>query len=63
MDTLALFNFIAERERIRCRRAAGEPPPWTADPILREWSFTNVRREDDRVTRWVATAASRSRET
>jgi alpha-glutamyl/putrescinyl thymine pyrophosphorylase clade 1 len=49
----ALLEFIAERELIRGRRAAGEPPPWTADPILREWSFTNVRREDDRVTRWI----------
>src|SRR5262249_5356968 len=55
MDTTALFKFIAERELIRRRRAAGEPPPWTADPILHAWSFTNVRREDDRVTRWVAT--------
>ena len=46
--------FIGERERIRIRRANGDPPPWTDDPILREWSFCNVRREDDRVTRWIA---------
>ena len=49
-----LLYFIGERERIRIRRANGEPPPWTDDPILREWSFCNVRREDDRVTRWIA---------
>jgi hypothetical protein len=55
MDTTALLNFIAERERIRRRRAAGSLAPWTDDPVLRTWSFTNVRREDDRVTRWVAT--------
>jgi 5-hmdU DNA kinase-like protein len=55
MDASALLNFIAERELIRRRRAAGEPMPWTNDPILQTWSFTNVRREDDRVTRSVAT--------
>lgn len=55
MDTSALLNFIAERELIRCRRATGLPAPWTDNPILQTWSFTNVRREDDRATRWVAT--------
>src|SRR5262249_28535483 len=55
MDTSQLIYFISEREAIRLRRAAGAPAPWTNDPILREWSFTNVRREDDRVTRWVVT--------
>jgi alpha-glutamyl/putrescinyl thymine pyrophosphorylase clade 1 len=34
--------------------AEGAPPPWTEDPILQKYSFTNVRREDDRVTRWIA---------
>jgi hypothetical protein len=55
MDRSQLIYFISEREAIRHRRAASEPPPWTADPILQTWSFTNIRREDDRVTRWVAT--------
>ena len=54
MNTDSLMYFIAERESIRRRRATGAPPPWTDDPILREWSFCNVRREDDRVTRWIA---------
>src|SRR5438128_138100 len=49
-----LLYFIAEREEIRRRREAGEPPPWTDDPVMREWRFCNVRREDDRVTRWIA---------
>jgi hypothetical protein len=55
MNTTALLKFIAEREKIRLRRSAGQPAPWTDDPILQDWSFTNVRREDDRVTLWVAT--------
>jgi hypothetical protein len=53
-DTMQLLHFIAEREQIRIRRANGEPKPWTDDKILGTWSFCNVRREDDRVTRWVA---------
>ena len=53
MDISDLLYFIAEREGIRRRRILGHRPPWTSDPILRAWSFTNVRREDDRTTRWV----------
>ena len=48
-----LLYFIGERESIRIRRANGEPP-WTDDQIFRENRFCNVRREDDRVTRWIA---------
>ena len=46
-----LFQYMIERENIRRRKEAGEPGPWTDDPILREYSFTNVRRSDDRTTR------------
>ena len=46
------FAFARERENIRLRREAGHPWPWTEDPILREYRFCNVYREDDRVTRW-----------
>jgi alpha-glutamyl/putrescinyl thymine pyrophosphorylase clade 1 len=52
---MTLLHWIKEREAIRLRRAAGESRPWTKDPILAEWSFCNVRREHDRVTRWIAT--------
>jgi hypothetical protein len=45
--------FVTSRWNIHLRRAAGQPPPWTADPILLKYKFTNVLREDDRVTRWV----------
>ena len=46
-----LFTYMLERENIRRRKEAGDPAPWTDDPILREFSFTNVRRSDDRTTR------------
>ena len=45
------WAYVHERECIRLRRAAGAPPPWTDDPVLQEWKFTNVRREHDRTTR------------
>jgi alpha-glutamyl/putrescinyl thymine pyrophosphorylase clade 1 len=53
MNTATLVDFICEREAIFQRREAGQPWPWTDDPILRDWSFCNVRREHDRVTRWI----------
>lgn len=45
--------FITERWAIHQRRLKGQPPPWTADPIFLQYKFTNVLREDDRVTRWI----------
>ena len=49
-----LVAFIVEREAVRQRRAAGQAWPWTEDPILAEYRFCNVRREDDAVTMWIA---------
>lgn len=49
-----LYEWMNERERIRIKKDAGEKAPWTDDPILREFSFCNVFREDDRVTRWIS---------
>ena len=54
MTAANLIRWIQERENVRIRRATGAPKPWTDDPILQAWSFCNVRREDDRVTRWIA---------
>lgn len=56
-----LVKFIAEREATRFRYDnkmpldnVGGRPVWTEDTILAEYRFCNVRREDDRVTRWIA---------
>lgn len=48
-----LLYWAKERESIRLKRAAGLPPPWTDDPILRQYRFCNVRRLDDRVSQWL----------
>lgn len=49
-----LVDFIAERENVRLRKEAGAPKPWTKNPILQDFRFCNVHREDDKVTRWIA---------
>lgn len=51
MRAEAFFNFMIERERVRLRKEAGLPRPWTDDQILRSYKFTNVKRTDDRTTR------------
>jgi len=50
----ALVHWVRERELIRVQKDRGEPFPWTDDKILRTYRFCNVRREDDRVTVWIA---------
>ncbi len=49
-----LFKFMHERHRIYCLRQQGKPKPWTKDPILQCYKFTNVYRELDTVTQWIA---------
>jgi hypothetical protein len=47
------LDFVMERERVRLRREAGDSFPWTNDPILAAYSFCNIRRDHDRVTKWI----------
>ena len=47
------WRFAAERQEIFFRRIAGAAPPWTADPILREFKFTNAYRASDRVSQYL----------
>jgi len=48
-----LAYWMIERERVRQCKEAGQLKPWSLDPIFRTTYFCNVRREDDRVTRWI----------
>jgi hypothetical protein len=45
--------WITEREAIRLHREEGEGQPWTDDFILNTYRFCNVRRMDDKVSRWL----------
>lgn len=47
------WRFAAERQAIFFKRQAGTPPPWTGDPILREYKFTNAYRASDRVSQFL----------
>lgn len=49
-----LVYWIRERDAIRKKKERGEPRPWTDDTILDTFRFCNIRREDDKVTRWIA---------
>lgn len=47
------WAFTRERHAIYDRRIAGQPPPWTDDPILARWRFTNAFRAADRVSQYL----------
>lgn len=54
-DYEPFFAFAKERHKIYLRRHEQRlPPPWTTDPILHQYRFTNVYRELDNVTLWFA---------
>jgi hypothetical protein len=46
----SLWSFIAARYSIYLCRLREESPPWTFDPILNQYKFTNVFRACDRVS-------------
>jgi hypothetical protein len=48
-----LVYWIRERDAIRIRRLKSPTPPWTEDQLLREYRWCNVRRMDDKVSRWL----------
>lgn len=47
------WRFAYERQHIFFRRFKGDPPPWTSDPILQTYKFTNAYRASDRVSQFL----------
>lgn len=47
------WRFAAARQEIFFRRIAGQLPPWTDDPVLACYRFTNVYRATDRVSQYL----------
>ena len=45
--------WVKTRIDILNQKNEGLPGPWTDDPIFNEYHFTNVRREDDKVSKWL----------
>lgn len=49
-----LKDWIQERYEVHLKKDFYQySPPWTQDPIIANYRFTNVRREHDRETRWL----------
>lgn len=46
------WYWCRERHNIYRKKQKGLKPPWTTDPILQNWFFTNPYRENDKVTVW-----------
>jgi len=53
MDVSVLVHWINERQAVSKKKKASRPKPWTDDPIIRDYRFCNVHREDDKVTQWI----------
>ena len=49
----AFWRFAAERQAIFERRKHSPLGPWTTDPVLRDFKFTNVYRVTDRTTQYL----------
>src|SRR5690606_31094780 len=47
------WRFAAERQRVFYRRALGSPWPWTDDPVMAVYKFTNAYRASDRVSQYL----------
>lgn len=47
------WRFAAERQAMYLRRLTDPVGPWTADPILRKYRFTNAYRAADRVSQYL----------
>jgi thymidylate kinase len=47
------WKFATKRQDIFFRRVAGQSPPWTTDPVLLEYKFTNAYRASDRVSQYL----------
>lgn len=47
------WRFAAARQEVFFKRFEGVPPPWTDDPILQTYKFTNAYRASDRVSQYL----------
>jgi alpha-glutamyl/putrescinyl thymine pyrophosphorylase clade 1 len=47
------WRFATERQAVFFRKLKGCPPPWSDDPILTQYKFTNAYRASDRVSQYL----------
>lgn len=49
----AYWSFAAKRQHAFLARARGAPAPWTDDPVIERFKFTNAYRASDRVSQFL----------
>ncbi len=49
----AYWKFAAERQSVFYKRMRGEPGPWSQDPIIQQYTFTNAYRASDRASQFL----------
>lgn len=47
------WRFATERQNVYMKRVQGAREPWTSDPIIRQYKFTNAYRAADRVSQYL----------
>lgn len=47
------WRFAVERQNVFFRRLEGRPAPWTGDPVISSYKFTNAYRASDRVSQYL----------
>ena len=47
------WRFAAERQEVFFRKLDGREPPWTDDPVIARYKFTNAYRASDRVSQYL----------
>ena len=52
-DVNSFFAYARARYQLMLDKVADFERPWTTDPILQEYRFCNVFREDDTTTKWI----------
>lgn len=45
--------WIVQREALRVAKESGKPPPWHKDQVMANTRWCNVRRMDDKVSKWM----------
>lgn len=53
MTVERFFEYAKKRYKLMLDKEADFERPWTDDPILQQYRFCNVFREDDKVTKWI----------
>ena len=59
MQVDKVVYWIVTREKMRLRKESGQPYPYSPDNVMAHTRFTNVRREHDKVTKYLSSTSWR----